>query len=240
MKNLSSDGSLSLPRFRLVSHHLCPYVQRVAIAMIEKNVPFERLDIDLASKPDWFLRISPTGKVPLLTFKSEKGNAVLFESAVICEFLEESYPSNPLHPGDRLERAEHRGWIEYASTVLADIWGFETARTKDALQVKQRAIEIKFSRIQDALGLGPFFSGHHFSLVDAAFAPVFRYFDVFDSLMEADIFEPFSRLSAWRQALRARESVRMAAPSDYNDRLMAFLKRKDAFLLTGASERHPA
>ena len=43
----------------LVSHALCPYVQRAAIVLREKGVPFERRDIDLANKPDWFLRISP-------------------------------------------------------------------------------------------------------------------------------------------------------------------------------------
>ena len=51
---------------RLISHKLCPYVQRAVIVATEKDIPFHRVDIDLANKPDWFLAISPTGKVPLL------------------------------------------------------------------------------------------------------------------------------------------------------------------------------
>ncbi len=51
---------------KLISHKLCPYVQRAVIALKEKGVPFERIDIDLANKPDWFLKISPLGKVPVL------------------------------------------------------------------------------------------------------------------------------------------------------------------------------
>ena len=51
---------------KLISHKLCPYVQRAVIALNEKGVPFERIDIDLANKPDWFLKISPLGKVPVL------------------------------------------------------------------------------------------------------------------------------------------------------------------------------
>lgn len=51
---------------KLISHKLCPYVQRAVIALLEKGVPFERIDIDLAHKPDWFLKISPLGKVPVL------------------------------------------------------------------------------------------------------------------------------------------------------------------------------
>ena len=70
-----------MAELRLVSHHLCPYVQRAAIALAEKGVPFERINIDLAAKPDWFLKISPLGKVPLL----QVGQDVLFESSVICE-----------------------------------------------------------------------------------------------------------------------------------------------------------
>src|SRR3990167_5334657 len=100
----------------LVSHPLCPYVQRAAIALAEKGVPFERIDIDLARKPDWFLALSPLGKTPVLRV----GDRAIFESAVILEYLEETQPT-PLHPADPLSRAEHRAWIEVGSSVLADI-----------------------------------------------------------------------------------------------------------------------
>ena len=58
---------------RLISHKLCPYVQRAVIVAAEKGISFERIDIDLADKPDWFLAISPTGKVPLLEVTDEDG-----------------------------------------------------------------------------------------------------------------------------------------------------------------------
>ena len=63
----------------LVSHHLCPYVQRAAIALTEKAVPFDRIDVDLADKPAWFTAISPLGKTPVL----KVGDAAIFESAVM-------------------------------------------------------------------------------------------------------------------------------------------------------------
>ena len=49
----------------LVSHKLCPYVQRAAIVLHEKGVPFERRWVDLAAKPEWFLAVSPLGKTRL-------------------------------------------------------------------------------------------------------------------------------------------------------------------------------
>src|ERR1700738_4748578 len=82
---------------KLISHKLCPYVQRAVIALTEKGVPFERIDIDLANKPDWFLAISPLGKTPVLLV----GDSAIFESAVILEYLEETQ-AKPLHPADPL------------------------------------------------------------------------------------------------------------------------------------------
>src|ERR1700675_4782171 len=110
-------------RLKLISHKLCPYVQRAVIALTEKGVAFERFDIDLANKPDWFLAISPLGTTPVL----QVGATAIFESAVILEYLEETEPK-PLHPSDPLRRAEHRGWIEFGSTVLNDIAGFYAAK----------------------------------------------------------------------------------------------------------------
>jgi glutathione S-transferase len=124
-----------MPKLMLVSHDLCPYVQRAVIALTEKGVPFDRVDIDLASKPDWFLAISPLGKVPLLRVD----DAVIFESAVILEYLEETQPK-PLYPVDSLARARHRGMIELGSAVLSDIWGLETAATRDAAMAGSRPL----------------------------------------------------------------------------------------------------
>ena len=83
-----------MPKLTLISHDLCPYVQRAVIALAEKGVAFDRVYIDLAAKPDWFLAISPLGKVPLL----KVGDDVIFESAVILEYLEETQP-HPLLSG---------------------------------------------------------------------------------------------------------------------------------------------
>jgi len=215
----------------LISHHLCPYVQRVAITLAEKQIPVERLYIDLADKPDWFTCISPLGKVPLLRV----GNAVLFESAAICEFLEDAYPQHPLHPQDLLQRARHRGWVEYASATLGDVWGFETARDEATTRRKARDLHHKFRQVDAALDGakledGPYFAGSTFSLVDATFAPVFRYFDLFDTIADFGIFDGLDRLHAWRRALAARPSVRAAVTGDYQERLRAFLARHQAHL----------
>lgn len=216
----------------LVSHHLCPYVQRAAIALAEKGVPFERVMIDLSSKPDWFLAISPLGKVPLLRVPREDGGeAVLFESSVICEYIEETQAGVKLHPSDPLIRAEHRAWMEFGSTILSDLWGLETTQDQGVFEEKQKAITAKFARVEAILSEGPYFAGRQFSLVDAVFAPIFRYFDVFDRLVDLRVFAAAPKLRAWRSALAGRPSVEQAVGADYPERLRAFLEHHDAHLL---------
>jgi glutathione S-transferase len=219
-----------MPTYELVSHHLCPYVQRAAIVLLEKSVPFKRTLIDLANKPDWFKAISPLGKVPLLKVTLDDGETVvLFESAVICEYLEETLP-NPLHPADPLLRAQHRGWMEFGSAILADIWGYETAKDEAAALAKAAALKLKFERLERALGEGPFFAGERFAVVDAVFGPVFRYFDVFDALVDHGIFAACPEVRAWRAALAARPSVRAAVDADYPERLRDFLDKREAWI----------
>jgi glutathione S-transferase len=220
-----------MPRFKLISFPLCPYVQRAAIALAEKGVPFERIDIDLADKPDWFLKLSPLGKVPLLVVTGEDGTEqLLFESQVIAEYLDETIAPR-LHPADPLQRALHRAWIEFASATLADLYGFYTG-DREAYRAKLQALDAKFRRLEDALGGGPYFAGESFSLVDAAFAPVLRYFDTFDAIVEHGLLAGRPKLQAWREALRARPSVQGAAPADYAERLRAFVAAKDSYLAT--------
>src|ERR1700716_1512599 len=125
---------------KLISHKLCPYVQRAVIALAERSTGFERIDIDLSSKPDWFLAISPLGKTPVL----QVGDVPIFESAVILEYLEETAPK-PLHPADPLRRAEHRGWIEFGSTVLNDIAGLYAAPDEATFKAKASQLEQRFA-----------------------------------------------------------------------------------------------
>jgi glutathione S-transferase len=210
---------------KLISHKLCPYVQRAVIALTEKGVSFERIDIDLANKPDWFLAISPLGKTPVL----QVGDAAIFESAVILEYLEETQ-TKPLHPADPLKRAEHRGWIEFGSTVLNDIAGLYSAPDEATFKTKASQLEQRFARLEARVAASPWFDGASFSLVDAVFGPVFRYFDVFDEIADFRILSGKPKLAQWRKALAARPSVRSSVSADYPALLRAFIDRRNSWL----------
>ena len=209
----------------LISHRLCPYVQRAVIALTEKGVPFERIDIDLGNKPDWFLKISPLGKTPVLVV----GDHAIFESAVILEYLEETEPK-ALHPADALLRAEHRSWIEFGSAVLGDIAGLYSAADEAAFKAKAAQLEARFARLEACVVAAPWFDGETFSLVDAVFGPVFRYFDVFDEIGDFGILTGKPKLARWRAALEARPSVKSAVSADYPALLRDFLDRRRSYV----------
>jgi glutathione S-transferase len=213
------------PSLTLVSHLLCPYVQRAVIVMKEKGVPFERVDVDLANKPDWFLKASPLGKTPVLLVDDE----AIFESAVICEYLDETV-GKAMHPIDALERARHRAWIEFASATLNGIGAMYVAADDGQLNAKSKALAEKFEQLEATLAgrkhSGPFFAGENFCIVDAAFAPVFRYFDVFDGIEDFGVFTNTPLVNQWRTVLHQRESVQQAVRADYNALLRDFLIRR--------------
>lgn len=206
----------------LVSHALCPYVQRAAIVLQEKGVPFSGRWVDLASKPDWFTAISPLGKTPVLLVDGE----AIFESAVICEYLDEAF-GPPLHPGEALQKARHRAWMEFGSALLNAIAGFYAAPDAAGLETWRKVLRARFEQIERVLDTaGPYFSGARFRMVDAVFAPVFRYFDAFEALGENGFFDATPRVRGWRRALLQRPSVQAAVVPDYDQRLLAFLRAR--------------
>ncbi|GLR13463.1 glutathione S-transferase [Chitinimonas prasina] len=216
-----------IKKLTLVSHVLCPYVQRAVIALKEKKVEFERIDIDLANKPDWFLKISPLGKTPVLLVDGQP----IFESAVICEYLEDTQ-TPALHPADPLQRARHRSWMEFASATLNAIGGLYGAQDAKTFDTKAAEINSKFRQLEAELTAaghqGPFFDGATFRLVDGAFGPVFRYFDIFDTIGDFGVFTDVPRVRQWRSALQRRPSVRDAVQLNYPDLLHAFLLKRNS------------
>lgn len=215
-----------MPDFELISNPLCPYAQRAAIQLAEKGIAYERVYIDLADKPKWFLDVSPLGKVPLLRV----GDATIFETAVICEYIEEVERAVPLHPAEPLERARHRSWVEFASAVIADVFAFYTAPDAAAFERKCSDLQARFRWLERHLGDGPYFAGARFYLVDAAFAPVFRLFETFDRIGEFGVFTGLQRVPAYRAALAERASVRQAVVPDYAQRFGKYLSERGSHL----------
>lgn len=230
-KRATIPGPSELKSLTLASHALCPYVQRAVIVAIEKAIVFDRVVIDLGNKPAWFVERSPTGKVPLLMI----GDVTLFESAAIAEFLDEISGGGML-PRDPVERARHRAWIEYASGTLAEIGALYSARDAAAFEARREALVARFQRVSEEVQ-NPWFGGDEFGIVDAAFAPVFRYLDEFEREATLFLLADLPNLADWRDRLLRRESVKASVLPDFPDRLHAFLVSRNSHLSQLMSRR---
>jgi glutathione S-transferase len=219
-------------KFKLISHKLCPYVQRSVITLKEKGIDFERVDIDLANKPEWFRKLSPLGKVPILVINDED---VLFESNVITEYLNEVTQGN-LHLPNPITKAKHRAWIEFGSSILNNIAGLYNAPDSNSFQTSIDTIRSKFESIEQYLALeksdsaGGYFAGEQFLLIDAVYGPIFRYFNVFAKYAPLNLFENLENVNQWRQALNQRLSVKQAVNDEYPELLRAFVLKRHGYL----------
>lgn len=107
-----------MKNIELFSARVCPFAHRSRLALMEKNLPFTLIDIDLRNKPDWFLKANPTGAVPAL----RQEDFLLNESLVINEYVNECCVEPPLLPKTVQQRAEARLWINYASSSFVPMF----------------------------------------------------------------------------------------------------------------------
>lgn len=205
----------------LVSFKLCPFVQRAVIALEEKQVPYKITYIDIMDPPEWFKEISPLGKVPLL----KVGDEVLFESAVISEYIDETSEGS-LHPEDALQRAKHRGWVEFASSCLETIYTLNTTEDQTVFDEAVETMKARLAKVETILGDGPFFSGSNFSLVDAAFAPLMMRLNLLNTLCGIETINHLPKVTAWSDALLARESVEKSVVEEFPMIFQGMLKMK--------------
>jgi glutathione S-transferase len=193
----------------LISFKRCPFVQRSVIMLIEKGIDFDITYIDINEPPDWFREISPFGKVPVLRC----GDTVLFESAVINEYLDETHPP-PLHPADPLLRAKNRAWIEFGSSLNLEVLGTMMAKDQAAFDDKREQASQSLARVEKEMGDGPYFNGTEFSLVDAAYAPTLQRIAILREHFQVDLLQDLPRLRQWWATLARRDSVQRSAPAD--------------------------
>lgn len=197
-------------RLELVSFKTCPYVQRAVIVLREKAVPFEIGYIDLADPPRWFHTISPLGKVPLL----KVDGTVLFESAVIAEYLDEVYLPH-LHPRDPLRRAHNRAWIEFSSNLLVEQFQMLMAPDRTTFDTAAGRLGASLDRLEAEMGDGPWFNGDSFSLADCAFAPLLMRISLMEPYLRLGLLAGRPRLREWSEALLDRDTVHQSVPEDF-------------------------
>jgi len=208
----------------LISFKTCPFVQRTLITLGYKNVAHDITFIDLANPPDWFLELSPLGKVPVLKVDGE----VIFESAVINEYVDD-ITGGELQPKEPLTRAKNRAWIEYASNMLGTGYMMKMAKDKEGYETYRTQLVSQMQRIEDQLGDGPWFNGDNFSLADTAFAPIFMHDAVANHRFSVIDFESLPKISAWSKRLLATPAVKQSVVDDFEIIYLEAIERSGSY-----------
>lgn len=194
----------------LFKAQLCPFAMRVRLALSEKSVQASEIEIDLRNKPAWFLEISPQGKVPLL----RHARKLIWESSVICEYLDEVFPMRRLLPEDPYERAETRMWIKFADTRLyartaALLHSSDRTLHADILaELAKAVLDLERQGLVSPHRQGRYLLGAELGLADLALYPWFEQACVLERYFGFRMPSECHQINAWREAVAARTSVR--------------------------------
>lgn len=210
----------------LISFKTCPFVQRAVITLRHKKIDYDITFVDLAEPPDWFLELSPLGKVPVLKVDGE----VLFESAVINEFLDD-ITGGELQPADPLARAKNRAWIEFASNMLGNLYMMKMSKTEtDYNNYREKLVDL-LNRVEQQLGDGPWFNGADFSLADTAFAPLFKQNSVADNKLSVIDPKTMPKINVWAERLLALPAVKGSVVDEFEDLYIGAMQKNGSFSL---------
>ena len=197
-----------MPALELFSFAACPYAQRTRMVLAEKALDFDLVEIDLHNRPAWFREVSPYGKVPVL----RHAGRIVYESAIINQYLDEAFPAQPLMPADPWGRAVARIWMDYCdSRYLPAVQRLmagrgDAARRAGAQEALREVLRFMEHEGLRKLGDGPYWLGPAPTLVDFHYLPFFERFAVYQELAGADWPADCTRLRGWYEAAGQRPS----------------------------------
>jgi glutathione S-transferase len=176
----------------------CPYAARARIALAEKGLAYDAVEIDLSDRPAWLYEKNPLGRVPV--YEEDEG-LVLPESEVIMEYLEERYPEPALWPADPAERALGRLWLQRFDDRLGG--PYYAARRGDG----RERLDASLADLDRALEAQPYLSGRAFGLADIGYLPwILRALDRFGVELGPSLADWLERCSA-RPAIAEERAV---------------------------------
>jgi glutathione S-transferase len=216
---------------KLYGGWFCPFVQRTWITLEEKGVTdYQYVEINPYRKEPEFLALNPRGLVPTLAVpvdKEGKEQRPLYESLVVCEFLDEEYGGDAerLMPKGTYERARARLWINHIATRIVPAWYKLMQHTPekpfsldDAREQLHKHLKAFAGEMADG---GPWFYGEKFSLVDIALAPwavrlwlIDHYKEGGTGIPESGEDEAWGRWRTWMKAVSERQSVKDTCSSE--------------------------
>lgn len=202
---------------KLIGSFASPFVRKARIVFAEKKIDYN-LVLENVWAPDTTIHtFNPLGKVPCLVM--DDGEAV-FDSRVICEYVDTLSPVGKLIPASGRERVEVRCWEALAdglleAGVLVRIEGVQREaeqRSEKWIARQRHKIDHGLVAMSQGLGSKTWCAGSRFSLADIAVGCALGYLDF--RTPELNWREPYPNLDKLFQKLSQRQSFMDTMPSD--------------------------
>lgn len=211
---------------KVVSDIICPFAQRVFSVLELKAIDYEVERISLFDKPDWFLKISPHGKVPILI----EDVGVLFESSAICEYLDEVYQDPKLHPQDPFKRAQHRAWEDLAASNYLVQCPTMRSPTRGDFDERSFKLSLAFEKIEGILSERPYFQGDRLSMVDATWYPLLHRASIVERHTGLDFLAAFPNTKKWQTELMNVEALSRSVADEFEAAFTEFYLNEETYL----------
>ncbi|XP_072279918.1 glutathione S-transferase omega-1-like [Pyxicephalus adspersus] len=183
----------------------CPFAQRARLVLVAKGIKHEVVNINLKNKPDWFFEKSPLGLVPSIETSDGK---IIYESPIVCEYLDEAFPGTRLIPSDPYAKAEQKMLLEAFSAVtpIYHKIAFAMKNNEDTAELKSQFFE-KLKKLEEALAKknSPYFGGESVSMIDYMLWPSFEPFCIFGL---EDLMEKTPQVKAWHDRMLQDPAVK--------------------------------
>nr|XP_020456083.1 glutathione S-transferase omega-1 [Monopterus albus] len=209
-KGSAAPGPVPKGSIRLYSMRFCPFAQRTRLVLNAKGIKHDIINIDLASKPEWFLMKNPLGLVP--TLETPAGE-VIYESAITCEYLDEAYPEKKLLPSSPFAKAQQKMLLEHFSKVVPYFYKIPAGRNKgEDVSELEAEMKEKFAKLNEFLvnKKTRFFGGDSITMIDYWMWPFFERLEVLEL---NNCLVNSSELKKWKDCMSEDPTVKATTHS---------------------------
>ncbi|KPP64823.1 glutathione S-transferase omega 1-like [Scleropages formosus] len=192
----SAPGPVPKGKIRIYSMRFCPFAQRARLVLAAKGIRYDIININLKNKPSWFLEKNPLGAVPVL--ETDHGE-IIYESPIVCEYLDEMYKQKKLFPEDPFEKAKQKMLLEEFSKVIPYFYKVLTGRSKcENTSAAEQELKEKLAKLNETLlqKKTRFFGGNSVTMIDYLMWP---WFERVDGYGVRHCLDGASQLQQWMQ-----------------------------------------
>ncbi|XP_060671964.1 probable glutathione S-transferase [Ziziphus jujuba] len=197
-----------------------PFSCRVVWALKLKGIPYENIEEDLPNKSKLILQYNPIHKkIPVLVH----GRKPICESTIIIEYIDETWPQNPLLPSDPYQRALARFWVKFAEDKGFAVWTLFRSSGEEQEKAKNESLESLRTIEEHGLGNKKFFGGEEIGIVDIAFGWMSLWLGIIEEIVGVKLLEAhlFPRLYAWTKNFKEVPVIKQNLP-DCHELLLLF------------------